>query len=99
MFHYAAGAQNLGLTSPLLEAFSSARGSASSVFKIIDRVPEIDSLGKKGTKPKKMTGKIKFTNVSFRYPARRDVQVLNGFNLEIEAGKTVALVGSSGCGK
>lgn len=99
LFGVLAGAQNLGLTSPHLEAFSSAKGSAISIFNIIDRIPEIDSLGKKGKKPKKMTGKIKFTNVTFCYPARRDVQVLNGLSLEIEAGKTVALVGSSGCGK
>lgn len=40
-------------------------------------------------------GNIKFSNVKFRYPARNDVQVLNGLNLEIEAGKTVALVGKN----
>ena len=27
------------------------------------------------------------------------VQVLNGLNLEVKVGQTVALVGSSGCGK
>lgn len=99
LFGVLAGAQNLGLTSPHLEAFSSAKGSAVSIFNIIDRIPEIDSLGTKGKKPRKMTGTIKFSNVSFRYPARKDVKVLNGLTLEIEAGKTVALVGSSGCGK
>jgi ATP-binding cassette subfamily B (MDR/TAP) protein 1 len=35
----------------------------------------------------------------FTYPTRSDVQVLNGLSLEIPAGKTVALVGQSGCGK
>lgn len=37
--------------------------------------------------------------MSFRYPTRKAVQVLQGLNLEIEAGHTVALVGASGCGK
>jgi ATP-binding cassette subfamily B (MDR/TAP) protein 1 len=99
LFGVLAGAQNLGLTAPHLEAFSTAQGSAVSVFNIIDRIPEIDSLSDRGLKPKKITGDIKFSNVFFRYPARNDVKVLNGLNLEIEAGKTVALVGPSGCGK
>lgn len=35
----------------------------------------------------------------FSYPTRPSVSVLNGLNLSILQGKTVALVGSSGCGK
>ncbi|KAI8835770.1 P-loop containing nucleoside triphosphate hydrolase protein [Chytriomyces cf. hyalinus JEL632] len=42
---------------------------------------------------------IEFKNVSFAYPSRRDVQVLDGFSLSIRKGQTVALVGSSGSGK
>lgn len=99
LFGVLMGAQNFGLAAPHLEAFNTARGSAVSLFKVIDRLPEIDSLGEGGKKPKKVTGTIRFSNVTFRYPARADVQVLNGLNLDIEAGKTVALVGPSGCGK
>lgn len=99
LFSVLTGAQNMGLTAPYFEAFSTARGSAVSIFNVIDRIPEIDSLGVGGQKPAKINGSIKFKNVSFRYPARNDVQVLNGFNLEIEAGQTVALVGPSGNGK
>ena len=35
----------------------------------------------------------------FSYPARDEVQILNGLNLEISSGTTLALVGPSGCGK
>ena len=35
----------------------------------------------------------------FTYPARSDVQVLYGLDLEVKVGQTMALVGPSGCGK
>ncbi|KAH0820874.1 hypothetical protein GEV33_001917 [Tenebrio molitor] len=53
----------------------------------------------KRTKPKTMRGDISFKNVHFQYPSRPDVKILQGFNLDIKSGETVALVGSSGCGK
>jgi ATP-binding cassette, subfamily B (MDR/TAP), member 8 len=44
-------------------------------------------------------GGILFSNVDFYYPTRLKHQVLNSFNLKINQGNVVALVGSSGCGK
>ena len=37
--------------------------------------------------------------MSFSYPSRNDVQIFNDLSFKIESGSTVALVGSSGCGK
>lgn len=42
---------------------------------------------------------ICFKDVGFAYPGRQDFSVLNGFNLTINAGDKVAIVGSSGSGK
>uniref|UniRef100_A0A2A4JRP4 ABC-type xenobiotic transporter n=1 Tax=Heliothis virescens TaxID=7102 RepID=A0A2A4JRP4_HELVI len=92
------GAQNVGLTAPHMEAISTARASAASVYSVIDRKPLIDIFSPEGERPE-LTGDIEFKDVYFRYPARSDVQVLNGLNLKINANETVALVGSSGCGK
>ena len=46
-----------------------------------------------------LKGSITFKDVSFAYESRPNVNVLDKFNLEVPAGKTIALVGSSGCGK
>lgn len=42
---------------------------------------------------------IKYENISFRYPTRPNVQILKDFTLNVLHGKTIALVGRSGCGK
>lgn len=40
-----------------------------------------------------------FSDVVFNYPTRPDIPVLQGLNLQVKKGQTLALVGSSGCGK
>ncbi|EAP83391.1 ABC transporter transmembrane domain-containing protein [Sulfitobacter sp. EE-36] len=49
--------------------------------------------------PSPVAGRIAFEDVHFRYPARPDVQALDGVNLSINPGETVAFVGPSGAGK
>lgn len=59
----------------------------------------IDSSGVEGVKLPSVKGTIEFRNITFSYPTRQETNVLEGFSLTVEAAKTVALVGSSGCGK
>jgi ATP-binding cassette subfamily B (MDR/TAP) protein 1 len=42
---------------------------------------------------------VEFRDVQFNYPSRPEVPILRGLNISIPSGKTVALVGESGCGK
>jgi ABC-type multidrug transport system fused ATPase/permease subunit len=49
--------------------------------------------------PTRMDGNIRFDNVTFSYPSRPDVRVLDGFTLELRENTTTALVGTSGSGK
>lgn len=48
---------------------------------------------------KTMGTDIKFEDIEFSYPGKAGRPILNGLKFDIKSGKTVALVGSSGCGK
>ncbi|CAA7405722.1 unnamed protein product [Spirodela intermedia] len=77
---------------------SKARSAIASVFAILDRKPKIEPSDLSGKTPE-VKGKIPFRHVSVRYPMRPEVQIFQDLCLIIHAGKTVALVGESGCGK
>ncbi|MCA0947644.1 ATP-binding cassette domain-containing protein [Salipiger pacificus] len=49
--------------------------------------------------PRTVRGEITFDKVDFTYPARPGVKALDGIDLHIQPGETVALVGPSGAGK
>jgi ATP-binding cassette subfamily B (MDR/TAP) protein 1 len=46
-----------------------------------------------------LQGEVTLKNVFFRYPSRPGVLVLRGVSLNVKQGQTLALVGTSGCGK
>ncbi|KAL7719171.1 ABC-type xenobiotic transporter [Entamoeba marina] len=91
--------QALGTISMPLSSIALAKSSAYKIYSIIDRIPEIDAQSISGIKPKECNGCIRFEDVQFRYPSRPTKQILNGLDLDIENGESIALVGSSGCGK
>uniref|UniRef100_A0A8C8LPU5 ATP-binding cassette sub-family B member 5 n=1 Tax=Oncorhynchus tshawytscha TaxID=74940 RepID=A0A8C8LPU5_ONCTS len=93
------GAFSLGQGAPNLEAIAKARGAAYEVYNTIDQPRPIDSSSKEGHKPDCVKGDIEFKNIHFSYPSRKDVKILQGVNLTVPRGKTIALVGASGCGK
>uniref|UniRef100_A0A8C4US32 ATP-binding cassette sub-family B member 5 n=1 Tax=Falco tinnunculus TaxID=100819 RepID=A0A8C4US32_FALTI len=93
------GAFSLGQAAPNLESVANARGAAYEVYQIINKKRLIDSSSKEGYKPDKLIGEIEFRNIHFSYPSRPDVKILKGLNLKVQTGKTIALVGASGCGK
>ena len=82
------------LEDPDREDCAHRRGERASLPKYA-----IDSSSDEGLTPAAVQGELVFDNVSFAYPTRSEASVFTGFSLRIAAGKTVALVGASGCGK
>ncbi|KAL1786649.1 bile salt export pump [Sigmodon hispidus] len=90
---------NFGHASSSLEVFATGRSAASSIFQTIDRQPAIDCMSEDGYKLDRIKGEIEFHNVTFHYPSRPDVKILNNLSMVIKPGEMTALVGSSGSGK
>ncbi len=66
-------------------------GAGTRVFQLLDRHSAIP-LGTGSFCPKERNGLIRLENVSFTYPSRKQVGVLNGVDLEINVGDSLAIV-------
>jgi ABC-type multidrug transport system fused ATPase/permease subunit len=73
-----------------------ATASGERIFEIMDE-PEHVSDGPGAVELPRGEGRVRFESVSFGYAAQRPV--LEGIDLELEPGKTVALIGHTGSGK
>ncbi|KAF8396545.1 hypothetical protein HHK36_018169 [Tetracentron sinense] len=99
MFSVMIGGLALGQSAPSMTAFAKARVAAAKIFRIIDHKAGIDRNSESGLELDSVTGNVELKNVDFSYPSRPDVRILCDFSLNVPAGKTIALVGSSGSGK
>ncbi|XP_004304963.1 PREDICTED: ABC transporter B family member 15-like [Fragaria vesca subsp. vesca] len=70
-----------------------------SIFGILDRTTRIEPQVPKDSQVEKLMGEVHFLDVYFAYPTRPNVMIFQGFSMNIEAGKSTALVGQSGSGK
>jgi ATP-binding cassette subfamily B protein len=87
----------LGAVADIWADFMRALGAAERVFELLDREPAMAPSG--GAVLPVVAGAVELSQVSFAYPSRKDVRVLDDVSLRLEPGEIVAVVGPSGAGK
>ncbi|KAF8310188.1 hypothetical protein DL93DRAFT_2230451 [Clavulina sp. PMI_390] len=92
---------SLGMLSGFFSTIMRAVGASDRVFSLAERKSAIPPAGgiPIPASAYKTGGVIRFENVDFEYPTRKDLHVLRGFTLEIPVGGSTAIVGKSGSGK
>lgn len=99
VFALTLGAMSAGSVSQYMPDVGKTKNAAQSVYRILDTQAKIANTGHEVKKNIcDVKGDIEFVNVSFKYPTR-EKQIFKNLNFKISAGKKIAFVGASGCGK
>jgi len=89
-----------GAISEVIGDLQRAAGASERLMELLATVPAIAAPVDPLALPVQSGGSaVAFERVSFRYPSRPDRAALDGFDLKIAPGETIALVGPSGAGK
>lgn len=88
---------SVGSLPDLYASIQKAVGATESLVDIIQTPIEPEQ--QMGTEKPIFQGNISFENVTFQYPQRPDVKVLDDLTFSISKNQTLAIVGSSGAGK
>ena len=91
--------RSLSQLSQLFGTYVRGISAGARIFEYLDLPPSPMMVSGEIITDQSLAGNITFKDVKFRYPTRPDHVILKHFNLHIPAGKTVAIVGSSGNGK
>lgn len=84
--------------SAIPDLYAKIQKSIGATEQLMDLLAE-DTENSKGVQLVDFKGKVNFEGVSFSYPQRIEIQVLNSISFTCQPGQTTALVGSSGAGK
>jgi ATP-binding cassette subfamily B protein len=76
-----------------------AAGASERLNELLTAEPEIKAPANPVALPVPAEGRLRFDNVTFHYPTRKDASALDGFSLEVRANERLAVVGPSGAGK
>ncbi len=83
----------------LLMNTSRAMASGKRICEVLDEKIDIRDSENANSGRKIEAGRVEFKNVSYRYYKNSEEAVLENINLTINAGATVGIIGSTGCGK
>ncbi|WP_370284536.1 ABC transporter transmembrane domain-containing protein [Pseudooceanicola nanhaiensis] len=89
----------VGALSEVWGELQRAAGATERLVELLSAEDEVKDPASPLPLPAPARGEITFDNVRFHYPARSSAPALEGIDLTIRAGETVALVGPSGAGK
>ncbi|WP_424965820.1 ABC transporter transmembrane domain-containing protein [Dinoroseobacter sp. S375] len=92
-------AGSVGALSEIWSELQRAAGATERLVELLTMKDSVEDPADPKPLPSECVGHIQFEGVSFRYPARPDTPVLDGIDIDIQPGETVALVGPSGAGK
>jgi ATP-binding cassette, subfamily B, bacterial len=92
-------ASSLGQLSEVWGEVQTAAGAAERISELLDETPAITSAAGAVGFALKPKGEVRFENVTFRYPARADREVLHNVSFTATPGTVTAIVGPSGAGK
>lgn len=82
--------------SSVVTELQNAIACAARVFELIEETPELPDKAD-ATELKNVKGSVEINNLYFSY--NPDRELLKNVNINVEPGKTVAIVGPTGCGK
>jgi ATP-binding cassette, subfamily B, bacterial len=92
-------ASSLGQLSEVWGEVQTAAGAAERISELLDEQPKIVSAAGAVGFASAPKGAVVFDNVTFRYPARADREVLRNVSFSAKPGTVTAIVGPSGAGK
>jgi len=99
IFYAVLVASSGGAISETIGDLQRASGAAERLAELRAEKPVITEPANPRPLPRPVQGAVAFVDVSFRYPTRPDSLALDGFDLTVAPGETVAIVGPSGAGK
>ncbi|CAI8742326.1 ATP-binding cassette, subfamily B, bacterial [Pseudomonas sp. IT-347P] len=90
----------IGTLSEVIGELQRAAGAAERIAELLssENIIQPPTTGQV-TLPERVRGELQLQDVRFSYPSRPESYAVNGLNLTIRAGETLALVGPSGAGK
>jgi ATP-binding cassette subfamily B protein len=92
-------AMSVGVISEVYSDLQRAAGATERLLELLNTDNLIVAPEQPDSLPASVAGKLEFDEVSFYYPSRPETAAINHLSLTLEAGASMALVGSSGAGK